>query len=120
MPPTKEILVERCKELRKNATDAEQVLWKVLRNRQLLGIKFRRQYLFQRYILDLYAPELKLAIELDGGQHLTQVGYDQERTECLEKEGILVIRFWNDAVLKHLEDVIGVVWEEVVRRREGL
>lgn len=120
MPPTKEILVARCKELRKNATDAEQLLWRVLRNRQILGVKFRRQYLWKRFILDYYSPEVKLAIELDGGQHLNQVGYDRERTECLKNEGIHVIRFWNDDVLKHLGNIVGVIWEEVLQRREGL
>ncbi len=77
MPPSKAILLSRCHELRKNATNAEQLLWSILRNRQVVGFKFRRQYIFENYILDFYCPEVKLAIDFDGSQHLEQQDYDR-------------------------------------------
>jgi adenine-specific DNA-methyltransferase len=113
MLPTYSVLIARCRELRQNATDAEQLLWKVLRNRQVCNAKFRRQYLFRTYILDFYCPEIKLAIELDGGQHLEQEGYDRRRTEELNSYGIRMVRFWNHEVLQHLEDVVKEIWKAV-------
>jgi adenine-specific DNA-methyltransferase len=113
MPPTYQTLLSRCQELRIGATDAEQILWRMLRNRQVCGKKFRRQYLFRTFIPDFYCPEIKLAIELDGGQNLEHESYDQRRDNVLASYGIRVIRFWNDDVLKHLEDVVKVIWGAV-------
>ncbi|MDD5369262.1 MAG: endonuclease domain-containing protein [Anaerolineaceae bacterium] len=110
MPPTYQVLIARCKVLRQTSTNAEQLLWKILRNRQVCGAKFRRQYLFRTYILDFYCPEAKLAIELDGGQHLEKEAYDQKRSDVLIASGMRVIRFWNNEVLTNLEDVVIVIW----------
>jgi len=105
LPP--EILT-RCRELRKNDTDAEKRLWSFLRNRQLNNMKFRRQVAFESYVLDFYCHEAHLAIEVDGGGHLEegQALYDQKRTLVLESHGIKVMRFFNNDVLKNPEGVI--------------
>ncbi|MGE5599382.1 MAG: endonuclease domain-containing protein, partial [Bacteroidota bacterium] len=63
-PPLPPQLLQRCRELRQSATDAEQLLWELIRNRQLLGAKFRRQHPVGPFILDFYCHEAKLAIEL--------------------------------------------------------
>jgi very-short-patch-repair endonuclease len=62
------------RQLRKNQTDAEKLLWSIFRSRQLLGLKFRRQHSIGPYILDFYCHDYKLCIELDGGQHYTKAG----------------------------------------------
>ncbi|MBI3361526.1 MAG: DUF559 domain-containing protein [Chloroflexi bacterium] len=112
-PPLPPELLARCRELRREATDAEKLLWQLLRNRQLNGAKFRRQHPFHGYILDFYCHEAKLAIELDGGGHAEpeRRKHDAERTRALQAEGIRVIRFWNDEVLRNTEAVLQVVWE---------
>ena len=93
-------------------TDAEKALWKVLRCRQVSGLKFRRQHPFGDYILDFVCLENNLVIEVDGGQHGEQAVYDENRTEKLQAAGFCVLRFWNNEVLKEIESVkekIGLV-----------
>ena len=101
----------RRKELRLNQTEAEKALWKRIRNKQYNGLKFFRQYGIGPYILDFYCPEVKLAIELDGGQHndVENKDYDETRTEYLKAHGIEVIRFWNTEVLGNMEGVLAKV-----------
>lgn len=91
--------------LRKNQTDAERVLWSRLRNRQLGGYKFRRQEPIDQYIADFLCQEKKLIVELDGGQHNGNL-QDETRTEALERLGYRVIRYWNNEVLNQLDDVV--------------
>jgi len=83
------------RQLRRSATDAERVLWHLLRDRQLGGAKLRRQYQMGRYILDFFCPERCLAVEADGGQHFTEEGLarDHERTSLLDRQGVRVLRF---------------------------
>jgi methylmalonyl-CoA mutase cobalamin-binding domain/chain len=109
LPPK---LLERARELRQDATDAEQLLWKLLRNRSLNNAKFRRQHPIGPYILDFYCNEAKLAVELDGSEHLEekQANYDAERTKNLEAEGIQVLRFWNNDVLNNTQTVLEKLW----------
>ena len=95
----------RARELRKNPTDAERVLWRHLRRRQLAGHSFRRQHPIGRYIVDFFCFEKRLVVEIDGGQHSTQASYDAERTAWLEADGYRVMRFWNNQVLGELESV---------------
>ncbi len=104
-------LLQRARELRRDATDAEKLLWHLLRNRQLMGHKFRRQHPIGSYILDFYCHEANLAIELDGGQHAEekQAQYDLERTSNLEAEGIRVLRFWNHQTLTETEAVLEMI-----------
>lgn len=91
---------------RRNQTDAESLLWKQLRNRQIKGYKFRRQYPINNFILDFYCVEKKLAIEVDGSQHIKRKLYDDRRTQELQKFGIQVLRFWDNDVLKHIDGVL--------------
>lgn len=96
----------RAGELRKELTPAERKLWAVLKNEQLLGIKFRRQHAIGKYIPDFCAVQEKLIIELDGSQHLNQQEYDAERTKYLEAQGYKVIRFWNNQIMNDMNGVI--------------
>jgi len=91
-------------------SDAEQALWNLLRGRQICGLKFRRQHPFGDYILDFVCLEKKLVIEVDGGQHGQQAGYDENRTQELQAAGFRVVRFWNNEVLKEIEAVREKIW----------
>lgn len=97
------------KQLRRDATPAETLLWHQLRNRQLGGHKFRRQQPIGPYIVDFVCPELKLVVELDGGQHAETHSRDQARIAYLESSGFTVLRFWNNAVFENLEGVLTVI-----------
>ena len=103
-----------CRELRKNSTEAERVLWDAIRAKKLLGKKFYRQYpIFHDvtgkekfFIADFYCFTEKLIIELDGKYHKYRLKEDKHRTDILNSLGLRVIRFNNEEVLKNLEDVI--------------
>ena len=88
------------KELRNNGTPAEGRMWLMLKNRQIKGKKFRRQFSVGSFVLDFYCTELKLAIELDGAPHFTFEGayYDEEREKILLSQGIKVLRYENKMV----------------------
>ncbi len=114
-PPLPPEVLLRCRELRKNATDAENLLWQLLRDRRLLGYKFRRQHPIGGYITDFYCHEAQLVVELDGGGHVEekQAAYDAQRTRDLVALGLRVIRFWNDDVIKRTEDVLSEIAAEL-------
>ena len=97
------------RELRKSMTDAERRLWRYLRSEQLNGIRFRRQYVIGNYITDFAAPEIRLIVELDGGQHAIQQAYDQQRSAFLQSQGYRVLRFWNHDVLQQTESVLAEI-----------
>ena len=99
------------KQLRKNLTPAEAILWKVLKTKQLGGRKFRRQHSVENYILDFYCPSEMLAIEVDGGYHkrLEIAQNDMVRDELLNQYGIKVLRFENEMIYNHLEIVIDTI-----------
>jgi len=99
-------LTNKARVLRKNQTDVERLLWKHLRNRQLYGYKFRRQLPIEPFIADFACLELKLVIELDGGQHANQINYDNQRSLLLEQRGFKVIRFWNNEVIENTAGVL--------------
>jgi len=101
--------------LRGSQTDAENLFWYLLRDRRFLGLKFRRQHPVPPYVLDFYCEELRLAIELDGGQHNDPEGIerDRERDIFLARHNIRVLRYWNDDVLTRLEDVLEHLWAAV-------
>ena len=101
--------------LRKNATDAERKLWSILRSRRMAGLKFFPQYSVGSYILDFYCPELRLAIEVDGGQHAAVYGqrHDAHHDSYFRELNIRVIRFWNNNVLQNIEGVGKRIKEEV-------
>ena len=92
--------------LRTNQTDAERLLWRHLRNRNICGHKFRRQQIVDPYIVDFVCPEKRLIVELDGGQHAERQSEDAARTEFLEHQGFRVMRFWNNEVLTNIEGVL--------------
>ena len=96
------------RQLRRDQTDAERLLWRLLRNQRFCGLKFRRQHPIEPYVLDFYCHEERLGIELDGGQHAapdTQRS-DTARTAFLESKGITIVRFWNHEVLQDPETVL--------------
>ena len=99
-------------------SDAEKALWCLLRRRQILGLKFRRQHPFGDHILDFVCLENRLVIEVDGGQHVKQAEYDENRTQKLQAAGFRVIRFWDNEVLKEIESVKEKIWL-VVRKLES-
>jgi very-short-patch-repair endonuclease len=107
--------IERSRALRRNQTDAERKLWSVLRNRQLSGVKFRRQFSVGRYILDFYSPEHKLAIEANGGQHYQDRGRkrDDLRAKELSELGVQILRFSDGDILNNLEGVCCVIKEAI-------
>jgi very-short-patch-repair endonuclease len=100
---------DRARSMRNTPTEAEYKLWGFLRCRQLNGVKFRRQAPIGKYIVDFVSYEVKLIIELDGGQHVAQQAYDDRRTRWLESQGFRVMRFWNDDVLNNPEVVVEAI-----------
>ncbi|TXH39223.1 MAG: endonuclease domain-containing protein [Rhodospirillaceae bacterium] len=94
----------RARSLRRT-TEAEKLMWRKLRNRQLQGCKFCRQMEIGPYIADLVCREQKLIIEIDGGQHAGSDA-DQVRTAYLEAEGYRMLRFWNNDVLANIDGVL--------------
>ncbi|MBC8334201.1 MAG: endonuclease domain-containing protein [Anaerolineales bacterium] len=104
----------RARELRKNMTSAEKKLWNILRAKQLDGLYFRRQHAIGTYIVDFFCAKEKLIVEVDGGSHLEQVEYDQERTRWLEDEkGYRLIRFTNDDIYKNINEIAERIREAV-------
>ena len=98
----------RAGNLRRNQTPAECELWKHLRLRQLGGVRFLRQYVMGGCILDFYAPSVRLAIELDGGQHYEPDAceHDAGRSRWLASRGIEVLRYTNLDVSRRMDDVL--------------
>ena len=98
-------LIERARKLRKEMTPAEKQLW--FNCLCHFSVKFRRQRPFGRFIVDFYAPTVKLVIEVDGDSHFSEdaMAYDQERTQFLESLGLTVMRFANHEVLQQLDAV---------------
>jgi very-short-patch-repair endonuclease len=101
----------RAKELRNNPTDAERILWRHLRLRQLGGYKFRRQQPLGEFIVDFVCLEKRLVVEVDGGQHSSKVAYDAQRTKWLERQGFRVLRFWNYEILQNIGAVKEAIWQ---------
>lgn len=107
--------------LRGSAPKAERKLWQHLRASQL-GVKFRRQYGVDRFVVDFYAPRLKLAIEVDGDSHFLPgaAETDVERTKHLARLGIEVVRFTNTDVFENLEGVLDCIVKVVTRRKSSV
>jgi primosomal protein N' (replication factor Y) len=96
----------RARRLRREQTDAEVRLWFHLRNCQMSGAKFRRQQPLGPFVADFCCMEVGLVIEVDGGQHSERERADARRTQLLEEQGFLVLRFWNNEVLEQTEVVV--------------
>jgi very-short-patch-repair endonuclease len=93
--------------LRRNATDVERKLWAVLRNRQLDGLKFRRQATIGPFIVDFLCVEARLIVELDGGQH--SEARDAARTSWLGTQDYRIVRFWNHEVIENFDGVVEAI-----------
>jgi very-short-patch-repair endonuclease len=110
-----------CRELRTNSTEAERILWEVLRNKNLCDKKFYRQYPIYHditgretfFVSDFYCHESKLIIELDGKYHKHRLKADKERTKVLNYLGLKVIRFKNEEVVGDLKEVIIKIKKEL-------
>jgi very-short-patch-repair endonuclease len=110
-------LTDTARSLRHRSTDAERKLWSRLRDRRLMGFKFKRQAPRGRYVVDFLCVEAALAIEVDGSQHATQRSQaDRRRTAQLERDGLTVLRFWNNDVLANLEGVLTLIAETLSQR----
>jgi very-short-patch-repair endonuclease len=103
------------RKLRRGATDAEQRLWRHLRNRNLGGFKFRRQVTIGPYVADFACAETRLIIEADGGQHCGN--RDSSRTSALEALGWSVLRFWNNDILQQTDAVLQSILVTCEERR---
>lgn len=101
----------RAKELRRGLTPAEQRLWRYLRRHYISECRFRRQVPIGPYIADFACLQPRLVVEVDGGQHETQVDYDRARDAFLQEQGFRVLRFWSSEVLNRTEAVLEVIWK---------
>ena len=101
-------LLEQARAMRSEQTPAEEVLWNLLRRRQLLGFKFRRQHQFGKYIADFYCHEAKLVIECDGSAHNSNERWhhDQDRDAYMISQGLRVLRFMNQQIAGNTEEVL--------------
>ena len=106
-------LLQFAKSMRHTTTDAENLMWQLLRAKRFMNLKFRRQHVIAPYILDFYCHEIGLVIELDGSQHGTDdaIEYDVERTKFLEAVGLTVVRYWNHDVLGRMDVVLEDLWQ---------
>ena len=108
MQAANEIRTRRARRLRKAATDAERALWYRLRSRSLDGYKFVRQEPIRPYTVDLVCREMRLVIEVDGGQHADSAS-DVARDKWLVEHNYRVLRFWNNDVLLNLAGVLETI-----------
>jgi very-short-patch-repair endonuclease len=108
-------LNQRARELRKNMTDAERLLWSKIRRHQLLGVPFSRQKIIGPYIVDFFCPRAKLVIEVDGSQHYSGEvkKKDKIRDDYLESQGLTVLRFNDNEVLTNIEGVVDRILENL-------
>jgi very-short-patch-repair endonuclease len=109
------LITEAAKELRRRQTEAEKILWLKLKNKQLCGVKFRRQEPIGNFVVDFVSFEKKLIIEVDGNPHREKTTklIDDQRTIWLREEGFRVLRFWNSDVLDNTEKVLKKLKKEL-------
>ncbi|GAB6865329.1 MULTISPECIES: DUF559 domain-containing protein [Bacteroidaceae] len=108
------------KDLRNNGTSAEATLWKLIKGKQIDGLKFRRQHSVGPYILDFYCPQFRLSIELDGEVHSTSVAMDYADNRArflINEKDIWVIRFENRVVFENPSQIVEEIREAVGKRR---
>jgi len=109
---------ERARELRRNMTLPEELLWKRLRRRKL-GVKFRRQAPIGGYIADFWCPELKLVVEVDGSCHRERKERDRTRDEELSRAGVQTVRIPAWRVLEELDEVVAELAVLIEVKRGG-
>jgi very-short-patch-repair endonuclease len=107
-------LKQLSRNLRKNMTDAEKLMWSRIRGKQLKGLQFYRQKIIGSYIADFYCPKARLVIEIDGGQHYSAGGKEKDRLrdDYMARAGITLLRFTDREVLQNLEGVLDRLWGE--------
>ncbi len=105
--------LERVRQLRHNATEAEKKLWQALRGRRLANAKLRRQAWIGPYIADFLCLEAALVVELDGSQHVEQTEYDANRSTYLEGKGLRVLRVWNNDVERNIKAVLSGIFDAI-------
>ena len=112
---------EKRRTLRKDQTFCEKILWRYLRDRQLLGCKFRRQYSIDQFVIDFYSPEIKFAIELDGDvhNHPDQKEYDVKRQEYLETFGITFLRITNEELMSNANFAFAKIEEAIKKLKQS-
>lgn len=98
--------IQRAKELRRQMTEAEKILWHHLRTNKLNGLHFRRQQVIDGFIVDFYCHAAGVVIEVDGSVHLQQVEYDARRDQVLSLRGLRVMRIMNEEVKQNLDKVL--------------
>jgi very-short-patch-repair endonuclease len=112
---TKEKL-QRAKELRREMTPAEKILWEEVRAKKL-GVRFRRQQVIQGFIVDFYCHKSALVVEVDGDVHDLQQEEDARREEVLSELGLRIVRFGNDEVVRNVSVVVGKIRELVLTQK---
>jgi very-short-patch-repair endonuclease len=105
----KKVMLGRRREPRWNMTDAEKKLWQYLRNKQVDGVRFRRQFSVGNYVIDFFAPSIRLAIEVDGGIHELKKKYDRCRQQSIEAAGIRFLRFTNTQIKNDIDTVLAQI-----------
>jgi len=105
-------LKQLSRNLRRNMTDAEKLLWSKIRGKQLNGLQFYRQKIIGNYVADFYYAKTRLVIEIDGGKHYSAEGREKDRLrdEYMARAGITVLRFSDREVLENLESVLEKLW----------
>jgi very-short-patch-repair endonuclease len=106
---------EKRRKLRQNQTNAEELVWRFIRNRQLLGYKFKRQYSIDHFVIDFYCAELKLAVEIDGVSHNTaeQKKKDIIRQKYLEDFNIKFVRIKDEELFGNPNKAFGKIESEI-------
>ncbi|MHB1101323.1 MAG: endonuclease domain-containing protein [Devosia sp.] len=103
--------------MRSNATEAEQRLWTLVRDRRFIDYKFRRQVPIGRYIVDLMCPSAMLIVELDGSQHAENEA-DAVRDAWLAGQGYRVLRIWNNELTQNRDGVLEAIWHALQEPRQ--
>jgi very-short-patch-repair endonuclease len=103
------VKVQRAKELRREMTEEEKILWKHLRANRLNGLHFRRQQIIDGFIVDFYCHTAGVVVEVDGEIHEQQVEYDAERDKILSARGLLMLRFKNQEIRQELAKVLAQI-----------
>ena len=107
--------LERAKELRREMTPAEKLLWQEVRANKL-GVRFRRQQVIQGFIVDFYCHQAGLVVEVDGDVHDLQKEEDERREKVLSEMGLRIVRFGNDEVGRDLSAVVGKIKEAILMK----
>ncbi|MDP3970451.1 MAG: DUF559 domain-containing protein [bacterium] len=107
-------LVALSRLMRREATEAEQIIWINIRRCQVQGAKFRRQHPFFKFILDFYCHQYKIIIEIDGPYHVYQLERDYRRDSFLKSKGYIVLRFTNDEVITNIDKVLTIIETEII------